>query len=216
MLDNKIFVTGKAGSGKNYVINIIREIEPRFKIVKIAEPLYHLIALVKRDCLNDAVEMLKRIGFKEYTARNIVIDVIENIDYNSLYLEKPRQPLQVAGDVIRKYDKNILIQYAYLQAICIDKVIIEDVRLVKEADYFISKGFEGIKVCANDDTRLKRLKARDGSYNKKDLLHNTELEIDLIDDLIIVENNGSTTKEEIMNQLSKKNIHVDRGLTWML
>lgn len=216
MLDNKIFVTGKTGSGKNYAIGVIREIEPEFKVVKIAEPLYHLIALIKRDCLNDAVKMLKNIGFKEHTARNIVIDVMGNIDYNSLYLEKPRQPLQVAGDVLRKYNRNILTEYAYLQTMYTNKVIIEDVRLKIEADYFIRKGFTGIKVCADDETRLKRLKARDGNYNKKDLLHNTEVEIDLIDDLIIVENNENTTKEKIISQLNNKNYNINRRLIWTL
>lgn len=215
MLNNKIFITGKAGSGKNYVIDIIREIEPKFRVVKIAEPLYHLIALIKRDCLNDAVEMLKRVGFKEDTAKRIVVDVTDNIDYSSLYLKKPRQPLQVAGDVIRKYDKNILTQYAYLQTIYTDKVIIEDVRLIIEADYFISKGFTGIKVCANDKTRLKRLKIRDKNCNKKDLLHNSELEVDLIEGLIVVENNEGTTKKEIINQLNKTN-YVNRRLIWSL
>lgn len=216
MLNNKIFITGKAGSGKNYVINIIKEVEPEFKVVKIAEPLYHLIALIKRDYLNDAVKMLKKIGFKEDIAKKVVLEVIESIDYNSLYLEKPRQPLQVAGDVIRKHDINILTQYAYLQTMYIDKVIIEDVRLKIETDYFIGKGFVGIKVCADDETRLKRLKARDGNCNKKDLLHNTELEIDLIDDLIVVENNEGTTKKEIISQLNKKNYNINRRLIWTL
>ena len=201
MLNNKLFVLGKAGSGKNYVINIIKEIESEFKVVKIAEPLYHLIALIKRDCLVDSVIMLKNLGFSEHTAKNIVVDVIANIDYNSLYLEKPRQPLQIAGDMIRKYDRDILTKYAYYKTINVDNVIIEDVRLKSEVDYFANKNFVGIKVCANSETRDQRLKIRDKGYNKWDLLHKTETEVDKINNISCIFNDYNTSKQDIIEQL---------------
>ncbi len=216
MLNNKLFVLGKAGSGKNYVINIIKEIESEFKVVKIAEPLYHLIALIKRDCLVDSVIMLKNLGFSEHTAKNIVVDVIANIDYNSLYLEKPRQPLQIAGDMVRKYDKDILTKYAYCQTINADKIIIEDVRLKSEVNYFASKGFSGIKVCASNKTRYQRLKVRDKSYNKQDLLHKTETEVDKIDNVFYIFNEYNTSKQDIIEQLRSIKIIPNKGLSWIV
>lgn len=100
MISNKLYFLGKAGSGKNYVIDIIKKAEPDYETIKIAEPIYRVIELIKRDCIVDSSMVIEKLGLSKKIARNIIIDILENIDYNSLYLDKPRQPLQVAGDVI--------------------------------------------------------------------------------------------------------------------
>lgn len=201
MISNKLYFLGKAGSGKNYVIDIIKKAEPDYETIKIAEPIYRVIELIKRDCIVDSSMAIEKLGFSKKTARNIIIDILENIDYNSLYLDKPRQPLQVAGDVIRSYNKDILIEYAYKQTIDKKKVIVEDVRLKAEADYFNDRGFIGIKVCASDKVREKRLKARDKDFNSEEMKHKTETEIDLIDNVVHVFNDYNTSEKEIIWQL---------------
>lgn len=196
---NKLYIVGKAGSGKSYIADILKSTY-NYKSIKITQPLYDLVTLIKNDCLIDSQELLKNIGFDDITAKEIVSKIVKSINYNELYSTKPRHALQTIGDIIRSYNENILIVNAYNNTNKYDRVIIEDVRLVREANFFNSKNFLGIKVCADYKTRVERLKKRDGAYNIMLLGHKTETEVDKINEVYTIYNGRGIDKENILVQ----------------
>lgn len=89
---------------------------------------------------------------------------------------KDRALLQELGTYMRTLDAKV-----WLNAVKVDSkanYVITDVRYRAEFDFFVNKGFKGIYIECDRDTRIQRLIARDGNYNANSELHVAELEIE--------------------------------------
>lgn len=141
----KLFlITGKAGSGKNEVANIIKEELPNSVIT----------------------------SFSKY----IKLFALEMTDWNGDDQAKPREFLQNMGDELRAIDENFLTSRIYedinIYKKYYDNLIISDVRLINEINYFKNKkDLEVITIRINCNNCKRNL-----TDNEK--LHHTETELD--------------------------------------
>lgn len=196
-----VYIVGQAGSGKDYVTGIIKEIYPGYNSIAIAEPLYSLVECIKKYDENSFRAILRNLGLEYYQInmawKKISKEMLDEV--NDPFINKPRRTLQLLGDIIREFDIYSLIREA------IGKVrgpaIITDVRLPLEGKALKSAGFLGIKVVAEEVIRFGRLKERDKVINISHLTHRTETEINNIFYDVVITNNDST-KDELTNQIS--------------
>ena len=115
-------IAGKAGSGKNEVARIIQEYEDKTIVT----------------------------GLSKY----IKLFAMEMTDWKGQDLDKPRAFLQNMGDTLRGIDEDFLIKrmvedFKVYEISGIENVVISDVRLVHEVEYFknnffVSKGHRQI------------------------------------------------------------------------
>jgi hypothetical protein len=138
-------VAGKAGSGKNEVAIFIKEILKNTVIT----------------------------SFSKY----IKLYTLELTDWDGRDISKPRAELQHMGDRLRSIDKDFLTK-RLLEDIEVYKregisnVVISDVRLVNEIDFFKKiKDIEVVTIRVNSDTSRRNL-TNDEKY------HITEIELD--------------------------------------
>lgn len=104
--------------------------------------------------------------------------------------QKDRRLLQILGDKLREIDQDCLLN-RLLEKIedYPGLIVVDDVRLVHEADVLRQHGFIAVKVVADDSVRLERLKARGEEVRADEDLHVTEQEVDLIvPDWVLVNN----------------------------
>lgn len=193
-----MYICGEQGTGKTYIANYLTTNFPGYKSVKISEPLYKMCSLIRKDNYGEIAEVLMELGFDRHTTWHmrgeISSSIIEDVHTNS----KPRFALQMLGDIVRKYNEDALIERV-LEISKIQPIIIEDVRLVKEGEFFRENGFIGIRISADEEVREKRLIARDGVYNKSTKKHKTESGIDKVPYDYLIENN-----DENMDKLYNK------------
>lgn len=142
----KVFlIAGKAGSGKNEVANIIKEELPNTVIT----------------------------AFSKY----IKLFTLELTDWDGDDSNKPREFLQNMGDKLRAIDedfltKRILEDIELYKREGISNVVISDVRLVNEIEYFKKiYNIEVIAIRVNSNTSMRELTDREK-------LHHTELALD--------------------------------------
>ena len=142
----KVFlVAGKAGSGKNEVANIIKE-----------------------ELSNTVIT-----AFSKY----IKLFALELTDWDGDDSDKPREFLQNMGDKLRAIDedfltKRILEDIEVYKREGISNVVVSDVRLVNEIDYFKKlKDLEVIAIRVNSDNSMRKLTDSEKS-------HHTELALD--------------------------------------
>lgn len=142
----KVFlIAGKAGSGKNEVANIIKEELPNTVIT----------------------------AFSKY----IKLFTLELTDWDGDDSNKPREFLQNMGDKLRAIDedfltKRILEDIEVYKREGISNVVISDVRLVNEIEYFKKlNNIEVIAIRVNSNTSMRELTDREK-------LHHTELALD--------------------------------------
>ena len=119
---------------------------------------------------------------------------------------KPRKHYQVIGQALRELDADVWINHLIKRANNIstqnllyhDKstdFIITDGRQVNEAVRLKEAGYTIIKVVADEDKRIERMKKAGDNFSPEMLEHETELQVDLIEPDILIENNG--TLEEL-------------------
>ena len=157
-----ILISGKAGSGKSSLANILKE-----KLDKCVVTNY---------------------------SKYIKLFAIEMLNWDGSDENKPRSFLQEMGDTLRSINKNFLTD-RMLQDISVyskyyDYVIISDVRLVNELEYFNDK-FDTYSIRINNNDNRKKL---DNNQSH----HITEVELDNYNkfDLVIDD-------EEINNNIDK-------------
>ncbi len=163
-------ICGKAGSGKNEVAEIIK------------------------DYLGDAVIT----GFSKY----IKLFATELTTWDGNDNDKPRAYLQNMGDTLRSIDLNFMTKRVYedlkvYEHEGINNVIISDVRLINEVNYFKEKNdIETIAIRVNSDISKRRL-------NEEEKHHITETELDNYDSFDYVINNqfDDSLKNEVIKIL---------------
>jgi phosphomevalonate kinase len=163
-------ICGKAGSGKNEVAEIIK------------------------DYLGDAVIT----GFSKY----IKLFATELTTWDGNDNDKPRAYLQNMGDTLRSIDLNFMTKRVYedlkvYEHEGINNVIVSDVRLINEVNYFKEKNdIETIAIRVNSDISKRRL-------NEEEKHHITETELDNYDSFDYVINNqfDDSLKNEVIKIL---------------
>jgi dephospho-CoA kinase len=110
--------------------------------------------------------------------------------------EKDRALLQRLGDKLREVDPDCLLKHLSfrLYADAPRFAVVEDVRLLREAERLRQMGFAGVLVRAPDPVRFARLKARGEDVLPEKEEHPTESEVDLIVPDYVIDNRG-TLKE---------------------
>ena len=163
-------ICGKAGSGKNEVAEIIK------------------------DYLGDAVIT----GFSKY----IKLFATELTTWDGNDNDKPRAYLQNMGDTLRSIDLNFMTKRVYedlkvYEHEGINNVIVSDVRLINEVNYFKEKNdIETIAIRVNSDISKRRL-------NEEEKHHITETELDNYDsfDYVIYNQFDDSLKNEVIKIL---------------
>lgn len=104
--------------------------------------------------------------------------------------QKDRRLLQVLGDKLREIDQDCLLNALLRKAQDYPGlVVVDDVRLVHEAEMLRHHGFVAVKVVADNSARLERLKAKGEEIRADEDFHATETEVDLIvPDWVLVNN----------------------------
>ncbi len=167
----KIFlIAGKAGSGKNEVANIIKEYEPKTVVT----------------------------GLSKY----IKLFAIELTDWDGQDNNKPRAFLQNMGDTLRSIDDDFLTRrmvedFEAYRRCGIENVLISDVRLVHEVEYFKNlSDYEVITIRVNSESSMRDL-------NASEMSHHTETELDNYDgyDYVVENKFNDDLKEDIIKML---------------
>ncbi len=174
----RIFVAGRRGAGKSTVCRILRE-EYDAIVVNLTEPIYDMAVWYFGMADKDRA-LLQRIGD---AFRAIDPDWLAQWAYGSLAKRWGEREREIA--VWRKIRGlgEPLPQGP-------DLLVIESVRLVREAEWLVRRGFHPIQVVADDAIRALRVQgesARDGDLDA----HVTEREVDEIATNYVIVNNGS-------------------------
>ncbi len=149
-------IAGKAGSGKNEVAKIIQ----------------------------DKLDKTVITSFSKY----IKLFALELSNWNGKEEDKPREFLQNMGDTLRAIDEDFMTKRLFddmkvYEKVGIKNVIISDVRLVHEIEYFTKlKDCEVISLRVNAN-KFKR------NLTESEKLHHTELELDNYEKFDYVINN---------------------------
>lgn len=163
-------VAGKAGSGKNEVANIIREIIPNTVVT----------------------------GFSKY----IKLFALEFTDWDGRDFNKPRAVLQSMGDTLRGVDEDFLTKrieedLLVYEKLGIENVIISDVRLINEIEYFKKNNKLDVIAIKVNSTNCKR------NLSEEEKSHHTELELDNYNgfDYVINNNYDENLEKEVKKML---------------
>lgn len=158
------------------------------------------------------------LGFDTYT----IADRLREICYDIFPVQMQdainrRHIMQRVGDSFRSIDEAVFCNYIWqrikdsseLNGIINllgrkkyePNVVITDVRLKFEYNFFKERGFTSIKIHANDETIDRNLAKRDKNYDPSSRRHRTETEISSIPGDWTIENNG--TLEEFYRHLER-------------
>lgn len=165
----KIALFGEGGSGKDYIANILIR---QYKFSRYA--------------FSDGIRKLAEEYFPER--------------YN--LSEKDRKLLQDIGEKLREIDELIWVKYLFkeinqttkerdLTSMSPEKIVITDLRQPHEYEYLKNEGYLFIRIQADENIRLKRMKARGDRFNKEDMSHKTESYYNTFEYDFVIENNGN-------------------------
>lgn len=172
----EIYLIGEAGSGKDYITQLIKGLYP-YRDIAIADPLYELADRLKADDTEGFMSILQNLGLNDYQRyrawKRVTKSMVEEIKDPSVI--KPRKSLQKLGDIVRSYQEDALLEGVVRRTI--GPTIVSDVRLPSEGQRLRDCGFIGIKVFADEGMRLERLGNRDVEIDKSTLKHKTETQI---------------------------------------
>lgn len=164
-----ILISGKAGSGKTSLAKRISELLPKTVIT----------------------------SFSKY----IKLFALEMTDWKGNDSDKPREFLQNMGDTLRSIDHNFmcnrLMEDMKVYEMYYDYVIISDVRLVNELEYFTNNNlYETYSIRINNNDNRRNL-------NNSEMNHITETDLDNynIFNLIIDDNDIDNNIDEIVEGL---------------
>ncbi|WP_304428097.1 AAA family ATPase [uncultured Clostridium sp.] len=183
----KIAIFGKIRSGKNTVADILTE----------------------------------EYGFKQFAFGGGIGEIIQKYFPEAFEGGKPRLHYQHIGQQLRVLNEDVWINYllkdvekykkdcSFLR-VCPKNIVVTDGRQVNEAKRLKEEGYLIVKVTTDSEIRLNRMKALGDVFNKEDLLHETELNVDLIEPDVEIFNNG--TYEELKDTIQKLIKDIERGM----
>lgn len=118
---------------------------------------------------------------------------------------KPRKLYQEIGTFMRSIDQDVWVNYVkkeldfYQDLIEIENFIVTDLRQPNEYDWLKSEGFTVIKVEANDEIRIERMKASGDVFEAESLVHPVEQLIKALPYDYLITNND--TLESLYEQV---------------
>lgn len=143
-------------------------------------------------------------GCKEFKFGNGIAEVIQKYFPEEWAKGKPRHLYQGIGQYFRSFDEDVWIKYLAKQIEGEEDVIITDCRQFNEVKWLKDNGFYIVKVEADEDIRIKRMKELGDTFKPEDLQHETEKQVDLAYYDVMVENNG--TLEDLIQKA--KNVEI--------
>ena len=206
MLD-KIGFCGKMGSGKTTCSSFLVE-NFGFRKISLADPVYQVVLNIDK---YHPEELYKKF-LEPYInpplpadKRQKFIQVIEKINEIPKETPKPRKRLQWFGTEGGRntIDKDIWIDILLekVRQNPKQKIVIDDVRFVNEAKKLRKAGFFIIKLQISESEQMRRLFKLYQNFDPKVLKHDSEVEIDLLENDIIID--ACKTKEEVFNIIRK-------------
>jgi len=163
-----IYFVGKAGAGKTYSANYIKE-KYGYKTAKFAYPIYD----IARNYFNMTTKNRKLLQIIGTDAGR------RNIDSN-IWINRMVEDLRIVSMVedIYNYPKTYYVS--------------DDVRFKNEHESLKKAGWVGLYLNVPEDMRIKRLIGRDGNAQIETLGHESEKEIDsFTNELIKIDSTGS-------------------------
>ncbi len=150
----------------------------------------------------------KKYDFKKFALAAPIKELIRSLD-----LPLERRVLQHVGNCMRQIDEDVWLRAIWKKLEPFIKegrsIVIEDIRLLREAEFFKKKGFTIIKVVASSETRKKRAEERlkkQISWKTWNEWHDdpTEKEVDHIE-----------AQHELINETNPETLHdqIDKLLT---
>jgi hypothetical protein len=213
-----IGISGKIGSGKNYLSEKIKEELARMGYSTseasfastLKDELTSIIKTVNVSFLDsedasttiDKMIALYELNYEQanflYTL--ILEDLKENKALNGYArTENIRRALQYLGtDVRRKQDEQYWVKACLSSVPSSDYVLITDVRFPNEADAIVNTGGVMIRLEVSNDIIKERVKNRDGfKYSESALTHPSEIALDNYDKFNLFVNETFDTKEVV-------------------
>lgn len=187
------------------VVKVIRGTE--------GEKMYKLAVVGKMRSGKDTVaSMLVKQGFETIAFADGITEIIENYFPEALQGAKPRKHYQHIGQELRKLNPNVWIDYLdrringltdedRFRFYLVNKVIVTDCRQLNEAKYLKENGFMIIKVEADEDLRVERMKQVGEIVTLDQLNHDTEKQVDLIVPDYVIDN--SFTYEQLETRVGE-------------
>jgi dephospho-CoA kinase len=136
-------------------------------------------------------------GFKEFSFRSGIDEVISLFFPAAFEEGKPRKHYQVIGQAFRELDPDIWVNrlntklWVHEDLFGGGDVVVTDLRQPNEYFYLNRNDFIVIKVEAAEELRLERIRAAGDQFDPEALTHETELELDHLPFDYLVTNNGT-------------------------
>ena len=131
--------------------------------------------------------LVSQYGYIKHSLADPMREIVSNIfGIQDKTDPRYREIMQLLGtDWFRSYDRDVWVNYLKHQ---IDQrkqpVVCDDVRFLNEAEAMLEWGWKLIYIMCPSDIRIARSLARDGTFDPKCLEHESEMQIDLIYDLL--------------------------------
>lgn len=185
-----IGLTGKAGSGKDTVAKILED------------NWYY-----KRFAFADALKVeygRAKYGLDERCSDEVVIDFVNQIKERDELIEWGTNRRKEDPEYwIKRVDESIKTYFNECQErwIVPRGIVITDIRHQNELDYCLQNDFIIVKVQADDDVRIERMKKRNDKFTLDFMNDPTETFVDTVEPDYVIENNGS--EEELIENVRK-------------
>jgi len=173
-----IYFVGKAGAGKTYACNYLKE-KYNYKQAKFAYPVYG-IARDYFEMKNKDRKLLQTIG----------TDIAREKIHQDIWIDRFRQDIFIVEATSMQMGFDL------------PQFVSDDCRFENEHKLLKSMGWVGIYLDVTDDIRIKRLGNRDGNAQIETLNHSSETSLDNFkNDLIKIDSSG--TLQQTYNQLNE-------------
>lgn len=142
--------------------------------------------------------MLLDQGFQTIAFADGITEIIKMYFPEALTGAKPRTHYQHIGQQLRQLNPNVWVNYLdrrINEFTTVNKIIITDCRQTNEAEYLKKNGFMIIKVEADEELRIERMKQAGEIVTPEQLHHDTEKQVDLIVPDYVIDNNS--TQEQL-------------------
>lgn len=130
-------------------------------------------------------------GLQEFKFGTGIAEIIQKYFPEEWEKGKPRHLYQGIGQYLRSFNQDVWVKYLAKQIEGKPNVIVTDCRQANEVKWLKENGFYIVKVEADEEVRIQRIKAEGDTFKKEDLYHETELQVDMAEYDMLVSNNGS-------------------------
>lgn len=142
--------------------------------------------------------LIENYGFNRLAFGDEIGWIIKRYFPNAFDNGKPRHHYQFIGQQFRQLDADIWIKELLRKAEVLEhmtgkpaNIVVTDARQLNEAEKLKEQGYIVVKVVANDEIRIDRMKKAGDNFSPEMLEHETEKQVDLVQPDYVVPNNGT-------------------------